>query len=242
MKNVKTIYTEYANKSFQIPKALFFGKYEGLSMKARFYLAFFKEISKVNDSGILYLNVKEMKGYEDIIKELQEYELILLSNKQLYFLDIQIDNEIIKRMQELEQDKKIIIKDDKERKQEKLIEQAFFENEDLPERLIKTLQVFSETTDEAQQFFEIIMKAKKKVETETEQVIWLEHDNEMLDVIVNSFSRSIRKINRENIKNKNGYIYKAIFTNISQKVQQRNFQNAKLNNPMYFNWLEEREE
>ncbi|MFP3722677.1 hypothetical protein SFC57_23990 [Niallia circulans] len=234
MKNVKTIYTEYVNKSFQIPKALFFGKYEGLSMKARFYLAFFKEISKVSDSGLLFLNVKDMKGYEDVIKELQEYELILLSNNHLYFLDIQIDNEIIKRIQDLEQNKEITIKDDKEKSQEKLIEQAFFENEDLPERLTETLRVFSKNIDEAQQFFEIIMKAKKKVENETEQVIWLDHDDEMLDVIVNSFSRSIRKVNKENIKNKNGYIYKAIYINISQKVQQRTFKKESL-----INWLEE---
>lgn len=234
MSNIKTVYTEYANKCFQIPKALFFGKYEGLSMKARFQLAYFKEISKVSDSGTLYLDFQDIKEYEDVIQELEKHKLIQISNDRIYFVEIQIDNKIVKRIQELEQGKKINIKDNKQLQQEQLIEQAFYGNDELPERLINTIQVFSESTDEAQMFFEIIMKAKKKVESEADSIIWLEHDSELLEVIVNSFSRSVRKINREKILNKNGYIYKAIYTNLSQKLQQRNYNNA----PPLFNWLD----
>lgn len=238
MKKVQNVYREYVNKYFQVPKALFFGKYAKLSLKARFYFTFFKEMSQIDDSGTYYLNLDEIKHYEDVIQELQEFELIEIINNKLYFLEIQIDNEIVKRIQELEQSKTIHIKDNKEVKQEQLIEEGFYGNEDLPEKLRNVLQVFSESTDEASEYFSIIMKAKKRVEKDLDEIIWLDNDDEILDEVIKSFTRAIRKIKKENVKNKNGYIYKAIVTGISQKMSQRQRILAP-NVSNFYNWLED---
>lgn len=237
MKKVENILSHYANKCFEIPKALFFGKYETMSIKAKFYLVFFKEISQIDNTGTLYLKLNDIKQYKDIIDELRKFELIELIDDKIYFLEIQINNEIVKKIQELEQSKKINIKDDKEVKQEKYIEQGYFGNDDIPAKLRDVLQVFSESTDEANEYFSIIMKAKKSVEKKSDEVIWLDNDDDMLDQVIKSFTRSVRKIKRENIQNKNGYIYKSIVTGITQKIAQRKRSSSNLPNPLY-NWLE----
>lgn len=128
----------------------------------------------------------------------------------------------------------------KQQKKEEYMSRAFYENtEYIPERLAEMLSVFSRTPDEAKKFYDIILIAKKKVEEGTGEMIWLEDDPDLVNEIINSFSRAIRKIEKRQVKinNPRGYLYNSIYSVISKEISAR-LRVINTNKP-YFNWLEE---
>lgn len=130
----------------------------------------------------------------------------------------------------------------KQQKKEEYMSRAFYENtEHVPERIAEMLSVFSRTTEEAKKFYDIILIAKKKVEEETGEMIWLEHDPALVHEIINSFSRAIRKIEKRQVKidNPRGYLYNSIYSVISNEISAKlRVLNTDKNKP-YFNWLED---
>lgn len=127
----------------------------------------------------------------------------------------------------------------KQQKKEEYISRAFYENtEYIPEKIAEMLSVFSRTTDEAKKYYDIILIAKKKVEEETGEMIWLEDDPDLVKKIINSFSRAIRKIEKRQVKidNPRGYLYNSIYSAIAMEISAR-LRVINTDKP-YFNWLE----
>lgn len=126
--------------------------------------------------------------------------------------------------------------DDKIKQQEKYIEDAFYQNSDLiPERLAELLKTFSQTTEDAEIFYNIILTAKKNVERKYDIArIHLEDEPELLHEIIHTFSRSIRKIKQGKIDtNPRGYLYKSIHSCIETEFSDRiRFSNQK-DSPIY---------
>jgi hypothetical protein len=111
--------------------------------------------------------------------------------------------------------------------------------------------VFSSSTEQAKEYYNLILLAKMNTEIRTGTMIWLENEPELLHEIINTFSRAIRKIEKErNIDNPNGYIYKAIYDLILREINQRMLLQKMGNGDSsqyegnsskipFYNWLEE---
>lgn len=129
---------------------------------------------------------------------------------------------------------------EKEKLKEKYMEEAFYENEEkIPKRIANMLQVFSDSPEQAKKYYNIILLAKSNAEKDLNEIIWLEHEPELVHKIVNTFSRAIRKFEKErNVKNKNGYIYRAIYDLLAKEISYRSRKNFK-SNGVYYNWLED---
>lgn len=131
-------------------------------------------------------------------------------------------------------------KEDKEQLRKKIMEQAFFENQNrISKRLATALQVFTDTTEQAERYYQTILIAKKKVEQELNCIIWLEHEAELEHEIINSFARVMRKVGKgANIDNLNGYLYTSIYELLSAEMSVR----ARIANqgdlPLY-DWINE---
>lgn len=134
--------------------------------------------------------------------------------------------------------------DSAERKQlkERYFEKGFYENyEFVPKEISNVLKVFC-STKEAKEYYHILLLAKKKIEVESNSVIWLEEAPDLIDEIVNTFSRSIRKVEQErDVDNRKGYFYKAFYKTISDYVYQgQRLKNENDNHSgVYFDWLED---
>ena len=132
---------------------------------------------------------------------------------------------------------------EKAKKKEEYISRSFYQNtEYIPEELAEMLSVFSKTLDEAKKYYDIILIAKKKVEEQTGEIIWLEDEPKLTKEIINTFSRAIRKIEKHQIKidNPKGYIYNSVYRLISQEIGERLRTNKPSDdNSIYFNWLED---
>ena len=142
----------------------------------------------------------------------------------------------------------------KEEAKERYLIESFFENEVIPPNIAKCLKVFSNTIEEAESYSDVIFRAKKAVELKYEEVIWLDREEELERIIINSFTRALRKISKEPVKNPDGYIYKSVHAGLSnhfdqrQRVVQFNEQletvpagETKRPKPTFYNWLEERD-
>ncbi|MGM0924661.1 MAG: hypothetical protein ACQEWW_26335 [Bacillota bacterium] len=130
------------------------------------------------------------------------------------------------------------------REKELYMQKAFYENSDkVPEQLAKMLKVFSTSPEQANEYYQVILSAKKNVEISTGYMLWLEHEPELTHEIIQTFSRSIRKIEKErNIDNPKGYLYTAIHEQLQREVNQRVIlQNAgnRKNAVPFYNWLED---
>lgn len=127
-------------------------------------------------------------------------------------------------------------------KKEEYINKAFYENEQaIPKELADMLKVFSESTIEAEKYYNIILTAKNKVSNNTGQVIWLEHEPEITQKVINTFARSIRKIEKESVGNPNGYLYQAIYTLLEAEISERirHIKGNNNENTIYYDWLNE---
>lgn len=133
------------------------------------------------------------------------------------------------------------------KEKEMYMQNAFYENQEyVPEKIANMLKVFSASTVQAKEYYQIILLAKKNAETKTGYMIWLEHEPETQHQIINSFSRAVRKIEKErNVDNPNGYIYKAIYDYLIQEIGNRQriqvsaSKDSELNQDFTnYNWLE----
>lgn len=241
---MKNIFHIYENKTFEVPKALMFGKYSTLSFEAKLSWVMYQEISTFDNAGLLNLDLNKNSQFvkSEVLDELSQYNLIYLKDNLMYFNPVEIDNQIINMINDFECKKSNVVSTTagtniKQIKQEEMINKAYFESNNVPQDLASTLQTFSHSVDEANEYFSIVMKAKKKVENEVGMVLWIENDIELSDCIINSFVRAIRKINQSNINNRNGYLYKAIYTSISELMSERYY--ADTNKNVIYNWLDE---
>lgn len=135
----------------------------------------------------------------------------------------------------------------KEKLKKEYIRKAFYENHDkVPEELGKVFSVFCRTTKEAEMYYKSINKAKLDVFSKALEekdimlmdIMNLENEPELLQQIVNTFVRVIRKVEKEqNINNPTGYLYKAVYKVIWDYFDLSSF-SAK-NNSLYYNWLNE---
>lgn len=240
---MKTIFNMYEEKVFSVPKALMFGQYKALSFEAKMMYVLYQEISCYDNEGTLYLEIEKNKMVlkDEIVNELVQFQLIYIKGDCIYFNTIEIDNTIINAIDKLENRKAIshvpiAVNNVNQNQRDELMNKAYFASEEVPQQLAHTLKTFSRNIDEADEYYAIIMKAKKKVEAEVDMVLWIEHDDELNEAINNSFVRSVRKINQSNITNRNGYMYKAIYKSISDLIASR----QHTTNPMpIYNWLEE---
>lgn len=108
-------------------------------------------------------------------------------------------------------------------KKQEYMDNAFYDNNEfIPKQLSVMLKAFFRTTDEAKKHYDIILMAKNKVEKETNTMIWLEHEPELMQDIIDSFSRAIKKIEHSNgIKDKNAYLYVSIYQTIQNEINNR---------------------
>lgn len=140
----------------------------------------------------------------------------------------------------------------KEKEQERIkkrneyMENAFYNNDEfIPEEIAEMLKVFCRTTDEAKRYYDIILIAKNKAEKESHYMIWLEHEHELMQDIIQSFSRAIRKIEKERhtLKNPDGYLFTSIYEVIRREIQRRYIEEKIASGDSnFYNWLEEDEE
>lgn len=240
---MKNVFQSYENKSFEVPKALMFGKYRELSFEAKLMWVVYQNLGCFDNQGLLTLNLSDNRQFikNEITNELLKCNLIYIKDDFMYFNHVEIDAQIINDINEFENKNVGVVSVPtgtltKKNKQEQMINKAYFESENVPQDIADTLQTFSNNVEEANEYFSIIMKAKKKVETETDNVLWIEHDEELNERIINSFVRSVRKINQSNINNRSGYMYKAIYSSIKGLVEERSYsQNER---GVLHNWLE----
>lgn len=125
------------------------------------------------------------------------------------------------------------------KQKEQYMERAFYDNSQvITKKLADMLNAFSESPEVANEYYKIILLAKKNAEIATGEVIWLENEPELEQEIINAFSRSIRKIEKEQtIKNTDGYIYKAVHDLLVNEITAR--QRFSINSDKFYNWLEE---
>ena len=109
----------------------------------------------------------------------------------------------------------------------------------MPPAIAETLQMFSKNVDESDEYYSIIMKAKKKVADDLGVILWIEDDEALNDCIINSFVRAMRKIQNSSIKNPKGYLYKAIHKSISDLMAERQAPSSLPEGT--YNWLEDRD-
>lgn len=118
------------------------------------------------------------------------------------------------------------------------MKEAFYKNIDyIPEEISDMLNAFfGNDTEKSQKYYSIISRAKKKVELEIDYVIWLEHEEQALNAIIQAFSLAVRKVEKErNIENVEAYIFAAVYNALSQCFSNYS---TPTNSPLY-NWLEE---
>lgn len=133
---------------------------------------------------------------------------------------------------------------EREKERQKYMENAFYANKDhVPERIAHMLRVFSTTSEQANEYYKIILQAKKSVEDKIGQAILLEDHRDLEQGIINSFSRAVRKIEKDrNIENESGYIYQSIFGYLSNEIHNRMRKSAATNddnsNVVFYDWLE----
>lgn len=123
---------------------------------------------------------------------------------------------------------------------EQYMNDAFYQNaEKVPEEISSMLKAFfGNDIERAESSYQTILRAKKKVEDEIGAVIWLEHDLETIQVVIQSFSLAIRKVERESVvSNPEGYIYTSVYNALANHYKNFNL-SPNLNAP-YYNWLEE---
>jgi hypothetical protein len=106
------------------------------------------------------------------------------------------------------------------KEKERYMQNAFIENQEyIPKELATML---SSSIEQAKEYYNLILLAKKNTERTYESVIWLEQEPELLHEIINTFSRAVRKIEKERIvDNPNGYIYKSIHGVLSREFAER---------------------
>lgn len=133
------------------------------------------------------------------------------------------------------------VKSNTSEKDRYLIE-SFFENDIVPVNIANCLKTFSNTLEEAEHFSKLIFRAKKAVEMEFDTVLWLDNDEKVERIIINSFTRALRKVNKSPVKNPDGYIYKSVESGLSKHFSemQPTFKSTS-NKDLFYNWLEERE-
>lgn len=116
-----------------------------------------------------------------------------------------------------------LTEENKKEVREKYMNKAFFENEEkVPKEITHMLQAFSDSSEQAKKYYDIILLAKNKVEEDVNRVIWLDNDHELIATIINTFSRAIRKIIKDrNIANPSGYIYGSVYQALSEQMRMR---------------------
>lgn len=112
---------------------------------------------------------------------------------------------------------------DRQRAKEEYIKKSFYENQEkIPRKLAEMLEVFTSSIEQAEKYYNIILSAKKKVEEEKSEMIWLEDEPVLLEEMINSFVRSLRKVEQHGgITNPEGYMYRTIYVFLSDKIRDR---------------------
>ena len=111
--------------------------------------------------------------------------------------------------------------ENKEKKRERLIQKARRENSNkIPEQLAEVLNTFSNSEEEENNYYKIILQAKNKASLEVNLPLTYEDYPELANDISNIFIRSLQRIQKSNdIVNPNGYIYNAITQNLIEKYK-----------------------
>lgn len=167
-----------------------------------------------------------------------------INNKELDTTDT--DDTSLDFSQKFSEDELFMSEQERQAEKEKYMTNAFYNNKDyIPENIANMLKVFTRTPEQAEKYYNIILLAKKRTEEHFKEMIWLEEEEELTKKIIDSFSRSVRNIEKgkEKINNPDGYIYNSIFHLISKEINARHFKKQmKNNNSVYFNWLNNTEE
>lgn len=131
---------------------------------------------------------------------------------------------------------------------EEYIKKAFFQNNEfIPEKLRSVFETFCTTVEQAEAHFGSILGAKKEVSLMYNVPITFEDHPELLNEIINTYVRSLRKIEKEkDVKNPDGYIYMAIrnmldkeMSLIFEKPTNDAVQFPKRDTSFYYDWLNE---
>lgn len=150
-----------------------------------------------------------------------------INNKRLDTLDTENALDFSTKRTEYEKSKA-----KKEQKKE-FMKKGFYKNyEMIPERMAEMLEVFSNNTQQAKFYYSIILRAKKKVEKELGRMLLLENEPELESEIINTFSRTIRTVEKErNVNNIEAYIYQAIYNCLSNNVEKYELKGVFTHNP-----------
>lgn len=162
---------------------------------------------------------------------------IKLTNKEINYQDKDIDTLDTENPSYPHYTQKV---DSKVKTREQYMNDAFYQNaEKVPEEISNMLKAFfGNDIERAESSYQTILRAKKKVEDEIGTVIWLEHDLETIQVVIQAFSLAIRKVERESVvSNPEGYIYTSVYNALANHYKNFNL-SPNLNAP-YYNWLEE---
>lgn len=137
-----------------------------------------------------------------------------------------------------------LTEEERDKQKQKYMEDAFYANYNhVPERIAHMLSVFSTTPEQANEYYKIILQAKKNVENKLGQVIFLEDHRDLEQGVINAFSRAVRKVEKDrNIENETGYIYQSIYGYLTNEIHNRIRKSAATNNDnsniVFFDWLE----
>lgn len=171
-----------------------------------------------------------------ITKEVYYKDLDTLDTLDTKFDSYNNNNESISSSSE---DKRL---KEKEKMKQEYMDKAFYANtEKVPERIATMLSVFTETIDEADEYYKVILTAKKNLQNELGFSFKFEEDETLLQLVVSSFSRSIRILEKDrSITNRGGYLYTAIHKAMNDEIEERKPAHLKKNrDSIFFNFLEE---
>lgn len=123
---------------------------------------------------------------------------------------------------------------------EDYMNEAFYKNnERVPEEISNMFKAFfGNDTQRSEKSYQTILRAKKKVEAEIDGVIWLEHDPETIQIVIQAFSLAIRKVEKtSNVSNPDGYVYTSVYNALSYHYQ--SYGHSPNPETPLFNWLED---
>lgn len=129
---------------------------------------------------------------------------------------------------------------ERRKKRKEYMDWAYKENTDkIPGEISEVLNVFCETDAQKDEYYKIMISAKRRVEKDYDTLLFFEDYPTLGYDMVQAFVRAIRKIEKErNVKNPNGYIFTSIYQMLMNKYKPIQTQNGA----SFYDWLNQDEE
>ena len=109
----------------------------------------------------------------------------------------------------------------KQKRRETYIQEAFLANTDrIPKELAEMLAVFTDSPEQAASYYSVMLTARKQVEKELDIVLWLEHEEVVLNQLIHGAVRAFRHIHSNgSVSNPAGYMYTTVYQTLMDALK-----------------------